>query len=112
MKTNAELKRYFLHLVKLLDNHELFADISLSAKTMTNAKKSSYWSTVYFRGVRRNKYKLGYATIYINIRDINNYDTIRLAVAHEAAHLISTKEDILQLLKSLENTNNPLGLGL
>jgi len=101
---------YFLYLVKLLDEHEMFADISLSGKIMASAKKARYWSTVVFLGARVNKFKLGYATIYINIRDIVTPTGIREAVAHEAGHLICTKADILELLKSLENAKKKEGV--
>ena len=102
--TKKELKAYFLYLVKLLDEHEMFDNISLSGKTMVNEKKDSYWSTVVFRGTRVKKFKLGYATIYINLRDLATPEGVREAVAHEAGHLIRTKSDILELLKSLEDT--------
>ncbi len=102
--TKKELKAYFLYLVKLLDEHEMFDNISLSGKTMVNEKKDSYWSTVVFRGARVKKFKLGYATIYINLRDLATPEKVREAVAHEAGHLIRTKSDILELLKSLDAT--------
>ena len=106
MKTKGLLD-YFNRLIGLLDNHPLFNDISLEGRLMKEEDKSSYWSTLYFKGVRENHHrKLGHATISINLRDINTKKKVREAVAHEAGSLISTPDDILALIKKLEKESD------
>ena len=99
----TDLRDYFLQGINFLDELKEFENILLTGKIMRNAKKESFYSTIYFKGYAKNVATLyGEATIYINIRDINTTDRILEALAHEAAHISPVKVDsnhYLALLK-------------
>jgi len=80
-------RQFFLQAVNFLDGTENFTDIVLQGQVMRTSKKTSYWSTVTFRGYQGGNFIGGVATIYANLRDLKTRDKILEAIDHEANHI-------------------------